>query len=181
MISDLIGLLTKPIWWVLNWCPHVNILHVYDAGVRVRGENVVVLSPGWYWWIPNVHDILSDNVVRKARALDKQTLTTKDGEVVRVGAVLVFRVVDVVKWLVENEDPDNSLLTDAERCVRAYVEMNDYEEIVGGGKELTEIAQEALGAAFGVQIERLAMSDFATTRAFDHSLGGIQFSMGREG
>lgn len=175
MIDSLIGLFTKPIWWALGWFPHVGRIHRYDRAVRVSGPKVSVIEPGWYWWVPNIQDILSDNVVRKARALDKQTLTTKDGYVVRVGAVLVFKVTDIVKWLIENEDPDNSLLVEAERCVRFYVESNEYEDLLEASKELTYIATSELAEAFGVRVERLAMTDFATTRALDHS--GISLSI----
>ena len=169
MLDSLIGLFTKPVWWVLDWIPHISVMHLYDKGVRVTGKRVKVLEPGWYWWIPNIHDILTDNVVRKARPLDKQTLTTANSIRVRVGAVLVFKVKKIVTWLVENEDPDHSLLVEAERCVRKYVEESDYDDIVGGSKELTEIAQQEMADAFGVEIERLAMTDFAETRAIDHS------------
>jgi hypothetical protein len=170
MFDRLLALLVTPLQWAMNWFPRIAVLHQYEGGVRVYGDSVRTLKPGWYWWVPNVHEILTDNVVRKARATPDQLLLTLEGKRVRVGSVLVFRVVEIQRWLVENEDPDEAILTEAERVVR--------EAITSGVEgDLTFLAREILEPAFGVEIERLAVTNFAETDAIDHS--GINLVMTR--
>lgn len=171
MITQLISIFTRPVWWVLNWVPRIGRLHCYQGGVKVTGRTVKVLGT-WYWFIPNVSEVFQDNVVRKARALDKQTLTTKDDVTVRVGGVLVFTVADVVTWLIENEHPDTSLLVEAERAVRRFVEAHTYDELRSDQRDLTPMGQAVLAGPFGVDIERLAMTDFARTTARDFVVSG---------
>lgn len=169
MFERFLAIFTKPIWWALDWVPQLARLHCYDGGVRVSGDRIKVLKPGFYWYVPNVHEVLTDNIVRKVRALEAQTLTTSDRKRVRVGAVLVFRVVDVERWIVHNENPDVSVLVEAERAVRSYVEARYFRAIVDDPKDLTALGIEVLENSFGIEVERLTITNFAEVEAIDHS------------
>jgi hypothetical protein len=180
MLEPLISLITDPAHWTLNWIPHMARLPVHEGGVKISGARVKKLEHGMYYWIPNLTLIFTDNVKRKSRALENQTLTTSDEKTVRVGGVLEFSVENIVTWLVENEDPDQALLVQAGRVLRQWVEKNRFERIhefnpdKRRDDELTRLAQAELGSSFGVRVRLLGMSDFAMTQARDFSITGGQ-------
>lgn len=183
MLEPLVSIFTTPVHWTLNWLPHIDRLHVHEGGVAISGRKVRKLKHGTYLWIPNLTEVFTDNVKRKSRALENQTLTTSDEKTVRVGGVLEFSVENIVTWLVENEDPEQSLLVQAGRVLRQWIEQNDFARIhefnpeKRRDDELTRLAQTELGTSFGVRVRLLGISDFAMTTARDFSITGGQSPM----
>lgn len=171
--------------WVCGWFPRFSRLHVFQGGVKIGGNKVVELKPGFVIWIPHFSDVYVDNVKRKVVVLQDQLLTTKDGLRVRVGGLLVYHITNISTWLVENEDPDHGLLNEAGRVLREWVkaksfaEIQDYAPSKRGEDELTRLAQSEMGTDFGVRVRQLSMTSFAETNATDLNHSG-QVTTGSE-
>lgn len=178
-LGQLLDLLVDPLVWLFDWCPRMSRLHVYENGVRVSGKKVRVLKHGCYFYVPNWHEILTDNIVTKTISLPDETQTTKDGRRVRVGGVLVYHIRNVETWLTKNEDAEEGVLIAAARVLRDIVVDTDYENLKQPSErlrrddEIVKTAQEALGEEFGIWVKHLGFTTFCETEARDISHSGL--------
>lgn len=146
-------------------------------GVVDEWERAVVLrfgrfhrevGPGLHWLIPfSVDQLLSISVVPDPEKLDPQTLTTADGRIVTLRAVVTYQITDARKALL------------AVSLVRASLEDACSGEI---GRLVSESAYEDLTAEklwnlmtrrcrkraeeWGVEVVRVQLSDIAPSRNF---------------
>ena len=172
-LENLFAWIPELIGWCCSWLPRRGRLYVHEGGVKLTGAKVKVLEHGTFWFFPRWSECYVDNIKRKVVDLPKQVLTTKDGKRVRVGGVLVYHIRDIAKWIVENEDPANGVLIEAERVVREWVRHHDFDEVQNydpkkrEDDDLTKLAQDELGSDFGVWVRDLGFKDFAETDAKD--------------
>lgn len=161
------------ITWCLSWLITRGRLYVHEGGVKITGGKIKILKHGTFWFFHRWSECYIDNIKRKVIDLPKQVLTTKDGKRVRVGGVFVYHIRDIAKWIVENEDPASGVLIEAERVVREWVRHHDFDEVQEYNPkkreedDLTKLAQDELGADFGVWVRDLGFKDFALTDAKD--------------
>lgn len=163
--------------WVLSWCPKRVRLGVHEKAVKIRGKQVIPLEPGTSWFNARWSMVKRVVVSRRVIDLDDQCLTTKDGRDVRVGGVVVYRVVNPETFLVDNEDAEHGVMTEAARVLRDFVRDHTFEEIQNhapngrNDDRLTRSGQALLGAAFGVRVEVLGFTNFVATkvRSLHHS------------
>lgn len=159
--------------------PRRGRLGVHEGGAKVTGKKVTELKPGTYWWNRRWSEVFDCNIKRKVCNLPEQTLTTSDSQRVRVGGILIYHITNVVAWLVENEDPEHGIETDAARVLRDFIRSKTFDEVQGyspakrGEDDLTKDAQGELGQVFGVRIRHLGMVSFVKTRAIDLTHSGM--------
>lgn len=159
--------------WVLSWFPTRLRLGAHEEGVKIRGAEVFALGPGTVWYFGRWSEVFVDNVKRKVKWLPDKPLTTRDGKRVRVGGVIIYYITNIKTWLVENELPDEGLQADATRVLRNFITSKDFSEIqeyLPGRRtddELTRMAQDELGQAFGVRIQLLSFDTFAEAEVKD--------------
>ena len=150
-----------------------------------KGERII-RGPKIIWWLPCMSDLEIIPVKRQVIDLPPQTLMTKNVEAdeaagivaqkgvsVIAGAVVVYDVEDVGKYLVDNHDADQSLVEVAGAAVRDAIVCKTLDEIqeTDGRKKidgrLTSHAQETL-KVFGVRIERMRLTDFSTAQIINY-------------
>ena len=129
-----------------------------------KGERILK-GPRIYWWLPCISDSEIVPVRRQVIDLAPQPLTTKDGRSVIAGAVVVYDIQDVRKFLVENTDAAESLAEVAGAALRDAIVSRTLDEIQKNDRKttdnaLTKAAKDHL-AEFGVRIERMRLTDFA--------------------
>lgn len=155
--------------WVLSWTPTMGRLHWFKGGVKVSGAKKKELKHGSYWFIPKLSDVYEVAIVRQVKDLPAQALTTSDDFSVRVGGVIAFKVRNVTRWLLENDEPDDGLLVGASQVLREWVKARKFADVQNyapgshAEDELTKKAQLALGKDFGVTILLLSLTDFSVT------------------
>lgn len=161
------------ITWVVSWMPTRGRLYVYEGGVKITGGKVKVLKHGTYWFFQRWSEVFADNIKRKVVELTKQVLTTRDGKRVRVGGVLIYHIKNIETWLVENENPEQSVTVEAERVLREWVRNHDFQEVQEYDPkkreedDLTRLAQDRFGSDLGVWVRDLGFKDFAETEPRD--------------
>jgi len=159
--------------WFLSWLPRRGRLYAFEGGVCVTADKVKVLKFGTYWFFPRWSEVYVDNVKRKVIDLPKQVLTTKDLKRVRVGGVFVYHIRDIEKWIIENENPEEGVLIEAERVLREWVQGHTFDQVQNykpadrENDDLTRLGQGEFGADFGVWVRHLTFKDFAETDAKD--------------
>jgi len=165
--------------WLLSWLPHAARLPVHEGGVKISGQKVREIKPGWYWWVPRFTECFTDNVKRKVIELPEQLLTTGDGKRVRAGGIMAYHIRNVTTWLVENEAPEHGVQAEAARVLREWVKARTFDDVQAfkpakrGDDELTKLAQSEMGSDFGVHIRSLGLASFAETAATDLHHSGL--------
>ena len=126
-----------------------------------------ILEPGFHWKWPLIDKVLFDNVVSSTRNLTNQTLTTKDGKSIVLGAMIRWRIRDIVKATIRTEDVDG-VLDDVTYGVLAKAVRCTNWESINDGTFVDEVFREARARAFrfGIEIEELQLTDLAITRVF---------------
>jgi len=163
--------------WAGRWIPRLLIVRATDCGVRFRhGARVEILEPGLRVYWPIVTEVQTVNVQRSVQNLSTQTLTTHDGVAVIVSGVLVYRVADVVKFLVANHDAEAGIDEVACAGIREVVLSMTLDEIreasIGGGlADRLRRQTRKLLSPFGVRVEYCRLTDCAPARVL--SLAGI--------
>ncbi len=159
--------------WVADWIPRPRIVNLTEAGVQFWfGSRVRVVKPGWRLDWPALAELTIVPVARQVLNLEPSTLTTKDGHAVVAGGVVIFRVSDVRKYLVDNHDADEGIAEAARMALRDAVvghTLDEVQESDGRKKldrRLTAAAQTTL-EPFGVSVERLSLTDFAKAQVLN--------------
>lgn len=176
-MSGALAWLNEAMVWLASWIPRLVIVLASEKGIRYRhGSDVSVLDPGLHVYWPIVTRVQIVNVNRQVLNLSMQTLTTADGRTIIASGVLVYRIVDVERYLVANHDADAGIDEVTCAAIRQVLLAMDLELIqaasVGGGMDdkLRRQARKVL-ASFGVRVESCRLTDCAQARVL--SLAGI--------
>ena len=159
--------------WLGTLLPRWGLVRSTHGGVvfHRKGERILK-GPCIYWWLPCISDSEIVPVRRQVIDLAPQTLTTKDGTPVIAGAVVVYDIQDVRKFLVENTDALESMTEVAGAALRDAVTARTLDEIQKNDRKttdnaLTKSAKDHL-AEFGVRIERMRLTDFAPAQIINY-------------
>lgn len=156
-----------------EWIPRPRIVRLTDGGVRFWfGRWASVVRPGWRLEWPAFMELEIVPVVRQVTQLTPQTLFTKDSKPVIAGAVIVWSIEDVRKYLVENYEAEDSVTEVAGYAVRDAIvgkTLDQIQETDGRSsidRSLLAEASKAL-AKFGVKVETMRLTDFAPARVLN--------------
>lgn len=169
--------LNEAMVWLASWVPRLVVVLASEKGIRYRqGKDVFVLEPGPHIYWPILTRVQTVNVMRSVQNLSTQTLTTADGVAVIASGVMVYRVDDVERFLVENHDAEAGIDEVACASIRQVMLSMTLEEIhaasigLGMNDRLRREARKSLGP-FGIRVEYLRLTDCAPAQVF--SLAGI--------
>lgn len=132
------------------------------------------VGPGLHWWWPLVTEMEIHPVVRQVKSLPSQQLQTRDGETVVVDAVMVYDIVDLHTFLVDNYDADDSLEEVPQEAVMNVVmemtleQLRDPEKRAATSKRLTSEAKKSL-RGFGVNVQKLRLQNCAPGQVLIHA------------
>lgn len=168
-MNEVLGWFGSLMETLINLFPRRVIVNVTEGGVKfVGGKKVVPFGPGIVWYWPFWTEIKKIITAEQPVNLEDQTLVTSDGQTVKVGAVLIYEVVDVVKALAENGNVDELIVNECMAAVQQMVSKRTFEEIKNGRakieKVMTGLMQKKLDR-YGVKVYRSAITEFAKTRS----------------
>jgi regulator of protease activity HflC (stomatin/prohibitin superfamily) len=157
--------------WFGQFFPRWIILNSTEGAVKfVRGSRAVVLYPGIHWYWPAMTEIKAWTVARQSLNLPTQTVTTKDGKTIAVGAVMVFRITNVLLLIARTYDPDTVIRSVALGVVQQLCSAAEWSELqmVNSSGELNEHLRKALqrrlAKRFGIKVLDASLSDLAPCR-----------------
>lgn len=149
--------------------PRLIIVKATEGGVKwVHGAEVVALLPGLHVYWPIVTEYQVIITARQTTNLKPQTLTTADGHKVVVGAVVVYRIRDVVLAIGrQNWDVDETVADIAQAAVVGVVQNSNLSSLMRSDVEqlLTSACRSQL-KRYGISVSRCAFTDLAEARVF---------------
>lgn len=156
--------------WVGKLIPRWIILNTTEGAVKfVRGTDPVLLGPGIHWWWPAVTEMKPWVVARQSVNLAAQTITTKDGKVIAVGGLLIFRIQDALTLMTDTWDPDQTIRDLAAGALHEACSQATWEELQTAknsgllNKQLRAAMRRRL-KPFGVKVLQATLTDFAPAR-----------------
>jgi regulator of protease activity HflC (stomatin/prohibitin superfamily) len=176
MLDRLIDLITE----FISLFQIYTFIDEYERGVVLRcGKYNRTVGPGWTWILPlNLEQVLVDNVVPTTTELGVQSLHTKDGYHINIQGVLLWKITDIRKILIDVEDADDALTDAATGIISDMVAENDWDEIRGAGfsRRLKSLIQEQ-AREWGIRVMKVYISDCSKTRAVRMWHEGISLEM----
>lgn len=164
--------------WVSSLVPRLGICRATHAGVKFRrGKHVRVIQPGLYCYWPVVTEVTLLPTNRRTINLESQTLTTRDNATITVSCVVVYRIEDVVKAIVDTEDVEDTIGDVALRAATKVLTHTKFAEIRQGinttvKRDITRGCRSALHP-FGAKVLECDLVDFAETSVY-RVIGGQQ-------
>lgn len=152
----------------ISYFQFLFVIDQYDEGVVLRfGKYNRTVKPGLHWMIPfSIEEIAYDTVVRTTSYLDVQSVTSKDGKPVNINAVLVYKIGNIKRWLLEVDDAEDALHDMTYGIITELAETKTWEEIMKPEfmEEVTEMVQEE-AITWGARVEAVKLSDRVTSRS----------------
>jgi regulator of protease activity HflC (stomatin/prohibitin superfamily) len=156
--------------WFGQFVPRWIILNTTEGAVKfVGGSRAVLLGPGIHWFWPARTEIKSWVVARQSINLATLTVTTRDGKVIAVGGLLIFRISDAMKLIAETWNPDQTIRDIAASVVHEVCSRSTWDELQQAknngalGRDLRRMMRKRLDT-FGVQVIGATLTDFAPCR-----------------
>jgi regulator of protease activity HflC (stomatin/prohibitin superfamily) len=171
MFDKLLDIL-KAVW---NDLIPICVLNPYTGGIQIRlGRPVRVLEGGaWYWKVPFADYILYDFVVPRTERLTGLATTTVDGKSVGFDAVITYRIVDVMKALLEVHELKDAIADSCAGTIGAELSNATWDDIIHGNAvdSLTKACR-VRGRRWGVEIQSVQLTGVAPVKNLRVSLSG---------
>jgi regulator of protease activity HflC (stomatin/prohibitin superfamily) len=162
----LLDWLTDILRWVGKFVPRVVIIRATHSGCKfVRGKHARQMDPGIHVLWPLLTEFVTYPTVRQSVNLSTQTLLTKCGATVAVGAIVVFEVDNPLELLAHSYDPDDTVRDLSMASVKSYVVGATLEDLRHRRMDrmLTRRIANSL-RPWGVKVIRAQMTDLSPCR-----------------
>lgn len=164
-VGLVLGTFDKVMEWVealIGYFQFLFIVDEYEQAVVLRlGRYNRTVGPGLHWcWPFNIEDVMKDTVVRTTSYLNVQSLTTKDGFQINSSPIVIYKIGNIKRWLLEVDDAEDALhdvtygLNEelASESLLEEVQQPAYRE------ELTRRVKDA-AISWGARVEEVKLSD----------------------
>lgn len=162
--------------------PRRVIIDATEALIKyVLGRKIKTYGPGLYWYWPLLTKIDIRDCCEQTINLEDQTLTTSDGEVVKVGGL--------IRWRLELKRLDRAALIKqdylheiiANECmalIQLLISQNSYLQICSGRKKITNILTKNMRRKlrkYGVYVHEASLTEFSKSRSLH--ISGVNLSL----
>lgn len=158
---------------ILKFVPRITIVRATHGGVKWKhGNTIKPMQPGLHIYWPLVTEIEVIVTARQTLNLPTQVLPTKDQRKVIIGAVVVYRIRDVVQAIGKsNWDVDTTINDIALAGVVSVIAKHTYQELLDllATDKLNDLLTHAIRKElrqFGVYVARAKLTDFSDCRVF---------------
>jgi len=153
------------VWeWLIPWV----VIDAYEQGVVLRlGKFNRIVNPGFNLiWPLGFEAVKYETVVRQTVYLDPQSLTTSDGKSITVAAIVIFKIADIRKFLLDIDDGEDDMSNMIYGIISDWVQYKNWSEIVSKDFDanITIAAKEQCNEYCGIEIIGIKWSDKATAR-----------------
>lgn len=156
--------------WLGRFVPRWLVLDTTSGAVKfVRGKNPVALYAGIHWYWPLVTTVTEYPVAYQADRLPTQTIVTSDDKTVILGAMIAYRVPDLLPLVANTHSAittvKNLALTAVhDVCCRMSWDELKTEQRKGTLDTKLRHAAIKLLKEYGVQVEQVMLIDLAPAR-----------------
>lgn len=153
--------------WVFLTC--YEVLDVFEEGVILRfGKHHDTLTGGLHFIAPwGIDKLTKETVVRQTKYLEVQSLTTADNKKIALAAIVIFKITDIAKFLLEIDDGEVDVMNIVYGVISDCVEAHDWSYIYTAAfnKEVLHKARLATKDNCGVHVITIKWSDKTTARS----------------
>lgn len=164
-----VGLIMGTFDRIMNWLEatiayfrFLFVIDQYDMGVVLRfGKYSRTVGPGLHFIVPfGIEESLEDTVVRTTSYLDTQTVTSIDGKSVNISAILVYKIGNIKRWLLEVDDAEDALHDMTYGIISELAENKAWAEIMRPAfmDEVTRMVQDE-AITWGARVEAVKLAD----------------------
>lgn len=151
-----------------DWFNPIFVVDEFQMGVVLRfGRYQRTVSPGFHWkWPCGIEEQMLDTVVRTTAYLEVQSLTTKDGYHINSSPVIVYRIGNIKRWLLEVDQAEEALKDVTYGLNEELTLQTNLEDILKPefAQTLTTAVKEA-GTGWGARVEAVKFSDKARSKS----------------
>jgi len=144
------------------------VIDQYDMAVVLRfGKYNRTVGPGLHLIYPfGIEEEMYDTVVRTTSYLETQTVTTSDGKAVNITAILVYKIGNIKRWLLEVDDAEDALHDMTYGIISELAETKTWAEVMKPAfmDEVTELVQEE-AITWGARVEAVKLSDRVASKS----------------
>ncbi|ENN95666.1 hypothetical protein J422_06638 [Methanocaldococcus villosus KIN24-T80] len=141
----------------------IVVVKQYEGGLIFRlGKVAGRLIPGINFIIPFIDVVQKVDLRTRVVDIPPQEMITKDNAVVRVDAVVYYRVIDVIKALLEVEDYEYAIINLAQTTLRAIIGSMELDEVLNKREYINSKLLEILDKEtdpWGVRIEKVEVKE----------------------
>jgi len=153
--------------WLFLTC--YEVLNVFEKGVILRfGNYHKTLGPGLHFILPwGIDKLTKETVVRQTAYLNVQSLTTQDNKKVAIAAIVIFKIENIKKFLLEIDDGETDVMNMVYGTVSDCIEASIFEDIItpNWNKEVLKRVRQATVEYCGVKVISIKWSDKTTARS----------------
>ncbi len=157
--------------WIAEFVGYFQFIVVideYEQAVVLRmGTYNRTLGPGWHWIVPlGIEEVMSATVVRRTSYLDVQSITSKDGKAINMSPIVIFKVGNVKRWLLEVDDAEDALGDVTYGLNDALAQETNWDDIHTPeySDMLTEMVRQE-GTKWGARVEEVKFADRVQSRS----------------
>lgn len=156
---------------VMNLLPRIYFMPAYEGGVLfIRGKNIKQIKAGPVFFWPITTTMETCPVTRQVLPILAQTCSTLDGKTIVLAGVLTYRVVDVVKFLVDNYEADESVQEIVSSVLRDVVSERDWDSLQANNRNTVDNALTRKAASmldsYGCEVEKLRITSLAPAKVY---------------
>lgn len=156
--------------WLAMWIPRWVLVTAPEQAIKFcRGKGPKVLNPGVNWYWPPFTEIDGPfPIVWQPMNISTLHLMDRDNSPVSARGFVVFRVVDPIKYRVDNHDADECIDDVVGAAIRDVITSKTLAEVQNNSRRttdnaLTREAREAL-EDFGVEVKYVRLTTFTTSK-----------------
>ena len=104
----------------------------FEKGVFLRwGKYKRTVGPGLRFHFPwGIEKLVKETVVRQTAYLDVQSLTTHDGKRVTIAGIVIFKIEDIKKFLLQIDEGETDVMNMVYGVISDCVEAHDWEYVI---------------------------------------------------
>jgi len=155
----------------VNILPKIYFMPAYESGVLfIRGKHIKKVTPGPIFFWPLTTTIETCPTTRQVLPIPSQTCSTIDGKTIVLAGVLTYKVVDVVQFLVENYEADESVREIVSSVLRDVVSERDWKSLQANNRNTVDNALTRKAAlmlsSYGCDVEKLRITSLAPAQVY---------------
>lgn len=158
-ISDILNWLTE-VWeeYIKFW----YVVRDYEGCVVLRfGKFHRESPPGFHWKLPGIDEVQTCQIATETVTVASQSLTTKDGQNIVLGAVVKCNISNPKKYLLEVKDVTSAISDITQGKIKNIIMMKTWDECRGDIDQEITVAVRSEATKWGVRVLFVTITDLA--------------------
>ncbi len=153
----------------------IRQINQYERGVRFTfGKYTGLMEPGWRLVLPIIQSYQKIDVRTKAVDVPDQNAITKDNVVIKVNAVIYYKVSDASKVVLEVEDFKYAISQYAQTTMRNIIGEVSLDELLSSRDQIADRIREIVDKetdAWGLKVQNVELKDVSLPPDMERTIG----------